>query len=211
MKKLFKNPVICSIAVGLLTSALWQAFFSPLFASIYVFISSLIDKFITTFSDSTYREISNGFNDSYAVYILIFILYAYFLVAFIPYSFHIAEKIKSISLFSSLQNKDESQKVIEKRHKLLNLLIAFSMLSSFLVSVYLIGNLIYITNCKTKSLTNMEIISPYISDLEYKQLKSSFYLIQNKDDYDAFTSTLDELGKKYSLNLKQQKFFIHYN
>lgn len=68
--------------------------------------------------------------------------------------------------------------------------------------MYWHGNNTFINQCKTSSLCNLEIICPYISDLEYKKLKSSFYSIQTKKDYEIFTNTIEEIGDKYSLDLK---------
>lgn len=50
---------------------------------------------------------------------------------------------------------------------------------------------------------NIEIVSPYISDIEYKMLKSDFYSIENSEDYDALTSTLNDISKNHSIKLKE--------
>ena len=51
--------------------------------------------------------------------------------------------------------------------------------------------------------SNIEIVSPYISDLEYKYLKSKFHSMENRDDYNNLISELTVLGESYSLKLKK--------
>ena len=52
-------------------------------------------------------------------------------------------------------------------------------------------------------MNNIEIVSPYISDIEYKQFKSSFHLIENKEDYDNLYSQLERVAASYSIQLKK--------
>lgn len=57
---------------------------------------------------------------------------------------------------------------------------------------------------KAVTLTNnIEIVSPYISDLEYKQLKSDFYSMENSDDYNSIMSTLTDIAENNSIKLKK--------
>ena len=74
MKKLFKNSYISALFIGILATALWENFISPFFAYIYIHISSLFEIFITTFTNDTYKEISNGFNDNLSLYIIMIII-----------------------------------------------------------------------------------------------------------------------------------------
>ena len=51
-------------------------------------------------------------------------------------------------------------------------------------------------------LRNIEIIAPYISDEEYKTLKSDFYQMEDIGDYNSLQNELNYIAKKNSLNLK---------
>ena len=62
---------------------------------------------------------------------------------------------------------------------------------------------IYEVSLSTKARTNIEIVAPYISDQEYKQLKSDFFTIKNKSDYDNLQNTLNMISDEHSLDLKE--------
>lgn len=61
---------------------------------------------------------------------------------------------------------------------------------------------IYISGISSRTLSNIEIVSPYVSDNEYKQFKSDFYTINGKSDYDDLYKKLDSVAKSNSLKLK---------
>ena len=63
--------------------------------------------------------------------------------------------------------------------------------------------LTFINNCQTKTLCNIEIVSAYISDEEYKQLNSYFYSITTKNEYDTLQEVLNNIADHYSLTLRK--------
>ena len=203
MKKILKSPFLSALLIGILATALWENFISPLCKYIYINISSFIETFITSFSNGTYRSIANGFNDSNSAYVILIILSTYlgFVINFIIIPIFQKTDNKShnkIGEDSNQKPKKSSKSILSFKAKIM---IFFSIF--LLCYIYIIGNVIFVTDCKTKSLCNIEIISPYISDQEYKQLKSNFYSIQTKDDYIEFTETINTIGEEYSLNLKK--------
>ena len=68
--------------------------------------------------------------------------------------------------------------------------------------MYTAGRASFINRSITKSLNNIEILSPFISDYNYKMLKSKFHLIKSKSDYDALNSEIEDLLKTYSIQLE---------
>ena len=72
-----------------------------------------------------------------------------------------------------------------------------------LCSVYEIGEAFYVNTLTTNTLANIEIISPHISDIEYKQLKSNFYSIESKADYDALMKSISNIANNNHLQLKK--------
>jgi len=62
---------------------------------------------------------------------------------------------------------------------------------------------LYIYKQATTTYTNIEIVSPYISDQEYKALKSQFHLISNENDFDKLTLAIDNIAKRNSIELKK--------
>lgn len=49
---------------------------------------------------------------------------------------------------------------------------------------------------------NIEIVSPYVSDFEYKKLKSDFYSMNTYDEYAAIKLTLNKIAEDNNLTLK---------
>lgn len=62
---------------------------------------------------------------------------------------------------------------------------------------------IYISGISSKTHANIEIVAPYISDQEYKEIKSNFYRIDSKDSYEQFNTRLSIIANENSLELKQ--------
>lgn len=206
MKKPSKKTVLSALSalfIGVLGCAIWEYVISPLCTFIYVKISSLIDTFTLTFSNNTYREISKGYNDSpindiTTSMMLILLLFTCMLLAILNL-YQGNKKIEDTSENSyTLNNILEIMK--KKRRLNFALLILLEVL--MITFMYWEGHYTFINQCKTSSLCNLEIICPYISEIEYKKLKSSFYSIQSKEDYEIFTNKLKEIDDKYSLNLK---------
>lgn len=50
---------------------------------------------------------------------------------------------------------------------------------------------------------NIEIVSPYISDIEYKQFKSDFHTIHNSYDYEELMQSLQIIADAHSITLKK--------
>lgn len=76
----------------------------------------------------------------------------------------------------------------------------------FLWFVFCILNLSFIrsavvTDIATETIRKIEIVSPYVSDLEYKQMKSDFYLIENWDDYDQLDKRIDSIMEAEGISL----------
>ncbi len=57
----------------------------------------------------------------------------------------------------------------------------------------------YVNKAITSTTNNIEIVSPYISEEEYKYLKSDFYSIQTREDFDMLHETLDNIAQKHNL------------
>ena len=72
---------------------------------------------------------------------------------------------------------------------------------SFLASMYSYGKESYINTISKTTLNNIEIVSPYISDYDYKLLKSRFYSIQSFYDFNSLTNDIERIAKKNGLKI----------
>lgn len=48
---------------------------------------------------------------------------------------------------------------------------------------------------------NIEIVSPYITDQEYKVLKSNSYSMKTMDDYNLLNEALEDVAEQHHLQL----------
>lgn len=200
MKKPSKKAVLSALSalfIGVIGCAIWEYIVSPLCIFVYVKISSLIDKFSITFSNSTYNEISKGYYDSYVIDITSSIIIIFFIFLSLILYLYLTKKTRD----KLISEKDFPYDFIKRNFKI-KIIILISVQLLFIFWMYWIGNLTFINQCRTSSLCNLEIICPYISDNEYKKLKSSFYSIQTKEDYESFTNKINQIGEQYSINLK---------
>lgn len=204
MKKSSKVPFLSALMIGILGTAIWEKILSPLCTLIFVKISSLIGNFVVFFSNITYKEISKGYHDTLVINIIYYMAMILSIILAIFYITYVTNRRKSYFTKYFLNDNVEDDPVKEfKRIKKTDLIIVFSVSILLIIFMYYIGNLGFITKCKVFSLCNLEIISPYVSDLEYKELKSSFYSIETKEDYESFINTIKEIGEQHSLSLKE--------
>ncbi|MBR5970115.1 MAG: hypothetical protein IK016_07195 [Lachnospiraceae bacterium] len=105
---------------------------------------------------------------------------------------------------------DEELSTIEKseRKQYQTSRIVHSVICALLIAAFLVVMMIhgfFSTAYKTivRTANNIEIVSPYISDIEYRQLKSDYHSICNADDYDELISHLRAIADKNGLNLRE--------
>lgn len=72
----------------------------------------------------------------------------------------------------------------------------------YIVFVFLLLTTNFINKTITRTTNNIEIVSPYITDNEYKMLKSSFHSMKCRNDYEELINSLDNISEKYDIELK---------
>jgi hypothetical protein len=65
------------------------------------------------------------------------------------------------------------------------------------------GKTIFVKNTIIDTLNNIEIVSPYISDTEYKTLKSQFYSMDGEDDYIILAENLHSIADNNNISLRE--------
>lgn len=105
-----------------------------------------------------------------------------------------------------LQSLKEDKRYFQKTLKLYKKLSTAYLVSILLTCIMILFSemaQIYEASISTVTRTNIEIVSPYISDQEYKQLKSDFFLIKTKDDYDNLQKELEIISENNQVDLKE--------
>lgn len=226
--KLFNKNNFSNWIIGAIIAVIITKVFDPLGEFLFSNILNIGGSFITYISNSTYSEISNGFSElssSRALY-LIYLLFVLFLTCTYSILFqkYKSRKNKLTQLFTSIDNTtqiSEKSSIVEsdnlkeniettkKQVRKLSRSNNFSFmidtiwfLSFFLLISFFNGQSSFIRNRTIALTNNIEIVSPYITDEEYKQLKSKFHSMETQSDYKALMKELEIIADEYSLKLK---------
>ena len=104
------------------------------------------------------------------------------------------------------ENRKEISEVAKNtKKKYRNRCLVASLLATllFITIAFMYAKLNYVNKAITSTTNNIEIVSPYISEEEYKYLKSDFHSIQTHEDFDILRETLDNIAQKHNLILQK--------
>lgn len=228
-KKIFNRNNLANWVIGGIIALFVGKIMEPLFAHIYSFVLNIGGSLIIYIANSTYREISNGYSEQsasltlYLICILLFTILGYISINTIrkykTSKSKIDELEKTINSISVSNDDDDNETLPDscvatsesleaqiKKYKITNTLMYlftfFSLISFLILLTFSYGRSSFI-RYETIALTNnIEIVSPYISDAEYKQLKSKFHLMETQSDYYILMKELETIADEYSLKLK---------
>lgn len=206
------------IGTILLTLA-YDYVFSPLF-------NRIIDTFPViskSFSNILYKAIAEGYfsDDSYLTFTLVlyilFILGVYYCFSSFmellkprntnKLSRQLEQQYKDLKqseanydIGKSVEILDKFDETVSKISRIRKYLMVFWIVA-FVVLLVMFGIATSMTSFvhdkKVNVLTKIEIVSPYISDTEYKSLKSEFHLIECKEDYDSLMHKISAIYDKH--------------
>lgn len=228
----FSRESMITLLIGAVLAFIISKILDPILSFLYASFLNLGGGFVTFISNFTYRQISNGYSEQasvrtlYLLYLLLISVIFYALSSiskeYTDYSNKHLEDEKRLSsatetssenvpekvlTFEELENEANSL-IIEYRTLIKGLKKSYAMLKLSLWLLILFLTIIYaqtafIRNQITALTNNIEIVSPYITDLEYKQLKSTFYSMENSEDYNELIESLSDIATEYSLKLKK--------
>ena len=202
-KNLNKNTMFTIVLLPLLLSALWEKVLSPLFDKCLGALLSFTNVISATLSNFIYSEISMGYMDYSSPLTNGILLGTYFGIFVFILIFSIKGKTFILSLKNMLYffKKDSPQNVTKPKKRFLILSSIYSIFCMAIILLIVIG-IQYIQTESVRLTNNIEIVSPYVSDIEYKQLKSSFHSMDSRSDYDELNSQLEKIASMNDLELK---------
>lgn len=215
-KKFFKNSLIIGVISGIISTLLVMWFIQPLTNCFFPKVIEILTFINTSFSDSIYREIpytttarSNLLTMQFSFFVIFFLLLS-FLSLF--YSFNQIYK----NLFAALDTSSPNENIstLEKKRainffenpyiiKIISLLEYIFLFFLILQFTFMCVKDMYIKEKASNLSINMEIVSPVLSEYEYKQLRADFYSIDNKKDYDNFVNFLEVIATENDITLKK--------
>ncbi len=221
-----------SILISSILGCFVVPFFSPLAVKLYELFLNIGGHFITYISDSTYQKISDGVSvyiQFFSFYFLFLFANIFLINAFSSNTSNIKSLYKEYDdTLTVLQNPDDTPEghfssevtsktaqkftqnpiaFIQSQSKKIHIfyrfyIILFAFACMFLLFIYAQNS--FVQNRAVSLSNNIEIVAPYISDFDYKKLKSDFHLIHSKSDYDRIEASLEEIAIEHSLTLKKQ-------
>lgn len=202
--KIDTNNIAVALLIGILGSAIWECLIRPFSNKFFIFISDLKSQYLNSSSNALYKTISCGFNERFS---LVSSIMSFFLLVSLQLLISwVALVLLSRDSFFILEIRNDSPPLPRKKSYKMNAFFAILVLIELVLLIgsclYYQGRAQFINTSITKCLNNIEIVSPYISDFEYKQLKSTFYQVSCKEDYDNLIAKLDKIAFKNDLVLK---------
>ncbi len=204
------NPFVSLIFLPLLISAVWEKILSPLFDRVLEGILSISNSLFTSISNHIYTEISNGVMDRYSSVVCSCLFGAFCAVTLFSlsnsYELYQSTLLDTSSDDASKNDSDDNEQELTlyqfaKYKFLFSSSIIFAVIAHLFCLAFLTQQS-YVTETALKLTNNIEIVSPYVSDLEYRQLKSEFHSMQSRSDYDNLVLKLDSIGSENHLRLK---------
>lgn len=178
MKKV--KYIIVTIFLGALGSAFWETGLKKFFLLI---INSIMPYLSQCFSDSFYTQVTRSLNAP-ASETYFFIIIILELLIIVPPSF--LSKI----FYSYSGNKKD--RIIQSVLKVACLFIV----------LYNFFTIEFSSNIARNTLSNIEIVAPYITDMEYKQLRSDFFQMDSKSDYENLVKKISSIVESNQLQIK---------
>ena len=208
---LFNKENITMLLAGTFLALLADKFLNPVFSYLYSLLINTGVGIVRNISDSTYKQISNGYTEQSATMILTFLCIAILeipLIIYMKYPDTLKEKEYAIDYSSDDSRLTISKikaEIREARHKI-KLYYFGTLICSVILSLsvmFMYARLVFIQREIFTLTNNIEIVSPYISDIEYKTLKSDFHLMENHEDYNQLIFRLQKFADDNSLKLKK--------
>lgn len=189
MKKNYIN-VVYTIILSIVAAAIWEKLLSKTFDNLVTYVFSYGNRFIQWISDLAYSRIAEGVYVNVAYYIFIVIVSC------------ILGVFTIIIWNLDYTNKDTSNKekdIFNRKSKCIFRCVIGIFYISFLMFLLATN---FINDNITKTTNNIEIISPYISEEQYKLINSKFHTIKSKDDYENLYVILRGYAVQYGIELK---------
>lgn len=216
------HDFVKNIISGIISTLIISWIISPITDFVFPKIISFANKFSLSLSNQIYSQVSKGsyeyisaLNLTYSHIIVLILFSSLTLSVYLGYlslKDHISELEDLIydkeeeeeesdeEFIKSIQNDLRQQK---KRLPFYKYLSIFFLFFIFVTTTFTTMKQIYILGLSTKATVNIEIVSPYITDIEYKQLKSSFHLIKTQDDYEKLLDKIQDIADANEINLSK--------
>lgn len=217
----FPYDMFVGIATSVISALILSWVITPLSNWLFPKVLQIASKFSGTFEDYVYKRAAHITVESSSTLTLIVAYMTLSYVIWIVYYISLRAKERVYDLSDelidilqpdkpdtetadiSLEAEIKESERKKKRVKRIHILFSLSLFIGVLTASFMIMLQIYVSSISSKTLKRIDIVAPYISDQEYKQLKSDFFMIENKSDYDNLQKNINAIFEVNQLDLKE--------
>ncbi len=163
--------ILSSLVIAIAGSFLWEFVCSPLLHRVFNIVFSAPAKF-SSFIGNWYATKISSVSNEYLVIELRAFLFVFLLLLFVP----------------------ELKKFFHAMPFIVKSIIIFCLALDLLTDIQ-------VSQTASRIEHNIEIVSPYITDQEYKVLKSNSHSMKTMDDYNLLNETLEDVAEQHHLQL----------
>jgi hypothetical protein len=194
------------ILIGAIGSGLWDIFLKKIFFKIGDIFVSIATYFNKSYVDHIYRNVGKGSTLQYMPSVLI--IFFYMLFPFLT--------IITLGRFFKKPSAENSDKTIIKSKGITHFfrtkrrIYVFALLITIPITISYTDMLLSETSTiRTFNYIdrNLEIVRPYITDLEYYSLRSKFRLIDNHNKLEDFLNSLKKIATINNITLPAKDFY----
>lgn len=181
---------IGTIVLGAIGSGLWERVLSPFLSFASTSITSALSSISKTYSDSIYSAASNLYTPNSTEGLGVIILF-----------------LVSCGLFAiAISSKKENIFVgIFHRSLMFQFQGWFGIVQSgalIVVMLFLMSKQATVEKIQSYSYKQMEVLRPYVGEQKYMQLRSAYFKMHSKEDFDRFREDLAANGKLAGITIE---------
>lgn len=221
---LFYKKIGKDILIGVISALIISWLITPVTNFIFPKLINVLDKLSSSLSDSIYIGIAKGFPGNTLTFTFLCVVLCIYLL-FMFFIMFIREKINDVdavfkeekNYYSNSETTIPTQTDLEAKSKLIlhdielfqkklcRLRLIFSGISILCLISFSFTTMsqIYISETANNIYANIEIVSPYVSDSEYKHLKSEFHSIRSSKDYLSLINDLSKIAATNDITLQK--------
>ena len=178
-----------TIILGAIGSGVWERLLSPFLSYLSSSLTTAISSISKTYSDSIYTSAANLYSPNATESIGFVILLISFAWLFVM----------------AIQSKKEHRFIgILHQALVLNYRGWFGIAhcgAIIIVVLLMMSRQATVEKIQSYSYQQMEIVRPFVGEQRYAQLRSDFFRMHTKEDFDRFLSTLYAAGKETNIEI----------
>lgn len=186
------GSILAAVILGAIGSGVWEKMLSPALSRLLDGTSALIASLSSSYEDSIYQRAARDTTDLYSIKIACLIILSI-----------------GIALVISIALRALARTTMQERTQTrIKFMLGAQGLSGGLALVVVafisMAKVDTASRIKESSLRSLEILRPALGEANYVQMRSQYYSIENKGDFDAFRRQLLEAANKSSKKVPLQ-------